>query len=206
VYAQNQILTATAFFKTISDHYGTIQDIEATVQITAQRTAMNAQLSYKRPDLLRMDFTTPKDQVLVFNGEVLTIYLPGRSAILNQSAKRTGSGVGLATPQGMSLMNRYYSVAYETGQTPVPLFAGSDEMVVNLILTRKSFSEEFRTIKLSINPTLKLIRRVEAVTVQNDTFVMLFSGYVLNQGIADQRFIYDSPASANNYDNFLFSE
>jgi outer membrane lipoprotein-sorting protein len=152
-----------------------------------------------------MDFSSPKDQVLVYNGDILTIYLPGRSAILNQSAS-SGSGVGLATPQGLSLMNRYYSIAYETGQTPVPLFPGSDEMVVNLVLSRKSFSEGFRTIKLSINPSLKLIRRVEAVNTQNDTFVMLFSNYNLNSGISDQRFIYDSPASANNYDNFLFSE
>jgi outer membrane lipoprotein-sorting protein len=103
-------------------------------------------------------------------------------------------------------MNRYYAIAYETGQTPTPLSPGSEEQVVNLVLTRKTFSEGFRTIKLSINPSSNLIRRVEAVTVQNQTFVLLFSNYSLNQGIADQRFIYDSPASANNYDNFLFSE
>ncbi|MDR1786013.1 MAG: outer-membrane lipoprotein carrier protein LolA, partial [Spirochaetaceae bacterium] len=103
--AQNQILTASAFFKQVSDYYGGIRDMEATVQITVQKSVMSAKLSYKRPDLLRMDFTSPKDQVLVFNGETLTIYLPGSSAILNQSASRTSEGAHLATPQGLSLMN-----------------------------------------------------------------------------------------------------
>jgi outer membrane lipoprotein-sorting protein len=203
IFGQNQILTASAFFKQVSDYYATINDMQAAVQMTIQKTNMNANLSYKKPGLLRLDFTSPKDQVFLFDGDALTIYLPGRQAILKQSASR--SGAGLATPQGLALMSRYYTVAYETGQTPVAL-PGTEEMVINLILSRKTFSEEFKTIKLSINPTLRLIRRVEAVTVQNETMVMTFSNYSLNSGISDQRFIYDSPASANNYENFLFSE
>ena len=202
-FGQNQILTASAFFKQVSDYYATIHDMQASVQMSIQRSNMSANLSYKRPGLLRLDFVSPRDQVFLFDGDVLTIYLPGHQAILKQSASR--SGAGLATPQGLTLLSRYYTVAYETGQTPVPL-PGTEEQVVNLILTRKTFSEEFKTIKLSINPTLRLIRRVEAVTVQNETLVMTFSNYSLNSGIADQRFIYDTPASANNYENFLFSE
>ena len=30
--------------------------------------------------------------------------------------------------------------------------------------------------------------------------------YVLNQNLSEQRFVYDAPSSANNYNNFLFSE
>jgi outer membrane lipoprotein-sorting protein len=202
--AQNQILTASAFFKNISDYYASIYDMEASVQITSQKTNMSANLSYRRPGLLRLDFSSPRGQVLVYDGDRLTIYIPGRQAILSQSA--TAGGTGLATPQGLSLMGRYYTVAYETGQTPVPLSPESEETVVNLILTRKTYSEEFKTIKLSINPASRLIRRIEAVTIQNDTFVMTFSGYRVNTGMSAQRFVYDSPPSANIYDNFLFSE
>jgi len=36
--------------------------------------------------------------------------------------------------------------------------------------------------------------------------VFTFSDYKLNQGIPDQRFIYDPPSSANVYNNFLLSE
>jgi outer membrane lipoprotein-sorting protein len=202
--AQNQILTASAFFKSVSDYYAAIYDMEASVHITSQKTNMSANLSYRRPDLLRLDFSSPRGQVLVYDGDRLTIYIPGRQAILSQSA--SAGGTGLATPQGLSLMSRYYTVAYETGQAPVPLSSGSEEMVVNLILTRKTYSEEFKTIKLSINPSSRLIRRIEAVTIQNDTFVMTFSGYRINSGISAQRFVYDSPPTANIYDNFLFTE
>ncbi|AEE15971.1 LolA family protein [Treponema brennaborense] len=205
--AQN-ILTASAFFQSVSEYYGTIKDYEANMQITAARSDMYGKVSFKRPNLLRIDFSNPENQVIVFNGETLTIYLPGPSAALIQSvtASSEQSGMSLATPQGLSLMSRYYSVAYEIGQAPVQLDETTDEKVIKLILSRRNSSEGFRTIKLAVNPETKLIRRVEAVTPQNETFVFLFSDYVLNQNISVQRFVYDAPSSANNYNNFLFSE
>lgn len=118
----------------------------------------------------------------------------------------TSSSANLATPQGLSLMSRYYSVAYESGQDPVPLEDGSTEMVVKLVLSRRNTTEAFRYIYLSVLPDTKLIRRIEAVTPQNERFQFDFSNYVINQGISDQRFIYDPPTSANNYNNFLFTE
>jgi outer membrane lipoprotein-sorting protein len=206
--AENSILTASAFFQSISAHYGAIKDYEASVSIKAGRSVMEGKVLFKRPDLLRIDFSTPADQVIVFNGDMLTIYLPGSQAVLNQSVQSGGgqSGANLATPQGLSLMSRYYSVAYETGQDPVPLDVGASESVVKLVLSRRNTTEAFRYIKLSVLPDLKLIRRIEAVTPQGEVFVFDFTGYTLNSGISDQRFIYDAPSSANNYNNFLFSE
>ncbi len=204
------ILTANAFFQTVSESYGKIQDYEASVDILAGKVKMEGKVSFKRPDLLRIDFSEPNEQVIVFNGELLTIYLPGSDAILRQTVQSDGSSststANLATPQGLSLMNRYYTVAYEVGQEPVPLEEGSDEMVVKLVLSRRNSTEAFRFINLAILPGSNLIRRVEAVTPQGDTFQFDFTNYVMNQGITDQRFIYDPPSSANDYNNFLFSE
>ena len=202
------ILTAAAFFQTVSAEYSKISDYEATVDIKAAKQNMEGKVSFKRPDLLRIDFTKPDDQVICFNGDLLTIYLPESAAILNQNVQSSGTGnaANLATAQGLSLMSRYYSVAYESGQEPVALDEGSNEMVVKLVLSRRNTSEAFRYINLAVQPETKLIRRIEAITPQNEKFQFDFSNYSLNQGISDQRFIYDPPASANNYNNFLFTE
>lgn len=202
------ILTAAAFFQTVSAEYGKINDYEASLDIKAAKNIMEGKVSFKRPDLLRIDFSKPEEQVICFNGDTLTIYLPEKDAILNQSVESSGSssGANMATPQGLALMSRYYSVAYEIGQEPVPLEEGSQEMVIKLVLSRRNTSEAFRYINLDILPESKLIRRIEAVTPQGETFQFDFSNYVINQGISDQRFIYDPPSSANNYNNFLFSE
>ncbi len=213
--AEEIMLTANAFFQSVSEFYGTITDYEANMGITASSSSMEAKVSFKRPNLLRIDFSNPATQVILFNGSQLTIYLPGSSAVLTQTVSNdanTSTGANLATPQGLTLMNRYYTIAYVSDKKIMPLDDPekvknpSDVMVVKLLLTRKNSTEGFRTITLSINPDTKLIRRVEAVTTSNENFVFDFTNYALNQRIPDARFIYDSPGSANTYSNFLFSE
>ena len=201
------ILTASSFFKSVSENYSTIKDYEADVDIKAGKTSMRGKVSYKKPNLLRIDFSSPEDQVICFNGDLLTIYLPGNAAILNQSVDNSSNnGANLATAQGLALLGRYYSPAYETGQEAVPLEEGSEEMVVNLVLRRRNMSEAFSIIRMAVTPSSMLIRRISAVTPQGETFVFDFRNYKLTSGISDQRFIYDPPTSANNYNNFLFSE
>ena len=168
---------------------------------------MKARVSFKRPDLLRIDFSTPAEQVVLFNGDLLTIYLPGSSAVLQQSVQSSSAGgASLATSQGLSLMSRYYTIKYETGQDPVALDNTSDEQVVKLVLDRRNTTEAFRSIRIAVNAETKLIRRISATTPQGTEYVFTFSDYKLNQGIPDQRFIYDPPSSANVYNNFLLSE
>ena len=208
LFAQN-ITTASAYFKTISEYYGTIKDYEVDFEIKIEKTESAGKLSFKAPNLVRMDYTNPPEQVICFNGDMLTIYIkePAEAVLQQQvTPDNTNNAASLTTPQGLSLMSRYYTVAYETGQNPEPLEEGSDEMVVKLILTRKSASEAFRYIKLAINNDTKLIRRIEAVTPKGEEFVFNFFDYVLNQNLSEQRFVYDAPSSANNYNNFLFTE
>lgn len=198
------IMTASDFFKSVSDFYGTIRDYEADVDISISNSDMQGKVSFKRPEMLRIDFSQPAEQTIVFSGDTLTIYLPGSSAILQQAV--SGASPSAATPEGLALMRRFYTIAYETGQDAVPLEEGSSEMVVNLVLKRRSASEAFSQINLSVDPVTKLIRRVVAMTPAAVSYIFYFSNYHLNTGMSEQRFIYDPPSSANNYNNFLFSE
>lgn len=210
-----EIQTAQNFFQSISQYYANITDYEADLEIRAGSQNMSAKVSFKKPNLLRIDFSRPDTQVILFNGSLLTIYLPGSSAVLTQSVSKdsgAAGGANLATPQGLNLMSRYYIISYAEKNTPVTLDDleknpnGSSEMVMKLLLSRRNASEGFRTIVLSINPTTKLIRRVEATTPANESFVFTFYNYAINQKIPDTRFIYDSPGTANTYNNFLFTE
>ena len=205
VFAQN-ITTASAYFKSVSEYYGTLKDYEVDFEIKMDKQETAGVLSFKAPDLLRMDYTNPKEQVIVFNGELFTVYLPNSSAVLQQQVQDNESAVSLSTPQGLALLSRYYTVAYETGQNAEPLEEGSDEMVIKFILSRKSTAEAFRYIKIAVTASSNLIRRIEAVTPKGEEFIFNFYDYKLDQGISDQRFIYDAPPSANNINNFLFSE
>ena len=205
LFAQS-ITTASAYFKTISEYYATLKDYEVNFEIKVERQETAGRLSFKAPDLLRLDYTNPEEQVICYNGDTLTVYLPDSDAVLQQSITSDTGAEALTTPQGLSLLSRYYTIAYETGQNAEPLEDGSDEMVVKFVLNRKSAAEAFRSISIAVSEQTKLIRRIEAVTPKGEVFLFDFFDYVLNQDITDQRFIYDAPSSANNYNNFLFSE
>ncbi len=209
------IITANEYFKGVSEEYGKIKDYQANANIVIDKEEMKAKITYLQPDKVRFDFSKPEEQVIVFNGDTLTIYLPGSAAVLTQNANAEdsdakGSAANLATSEGLTLMRRYYTVSWETSQEAVPLDEDkatgevSDEKVVRLVLWRRTTSEAFRYIKLSINPKTKLIRRVEAVTPSDITYKIDFSDYEINQGLTAQRFSYDIPSAANSYDNFMF--
>lgn len=202
-----EIVTAEQFFNKVSDKYATINDYEASIQISSGTQPMNGKLSFKAPALLRIDFSQPAEQVIVFDGQRLVVYIPQYRAVLQQETGANSAGAGaaaLASRDGLSMMKRTYSLAWETTPQPVPLDTGSQEMVQRLMLTRKSATEGFKTIRLSISSTTLLIRRIEGWTVANEKITFDFTAIKLNQGIPATRFLYDAPASANVYNNFLF--
>lgn len=196
------ITTANEFFKAVSDKYATFKDYQASVDITIDKKEMSATILYMAPDKMRMDFTVPAQQTIVYDGKKLICYLPDSASVLTQDAVDANP----TTSEGLSLLRRYYSVSYEKGQTAVPLDENSDEKVVKLILWRRSSSESFRYIKIAIDPDTKLIRRIIAVTPSGVVYQFDFKNYDINQGLSEKRFQYDIPSGANNYDNFLFSD
>jgi len=80
-----EIVTAEQYLKTVSERYGGIRDYEARIAIRSGSSEMQGNVSYLSPCFLRIDFTRPADQVIVFNGELLTVYLPEYRAVLNQN-------------------------------------------------------------------------------------------------------------------------
>jgi len=204
------ITTASMFFAGMSERYGALSDYTAnlTVSTGSKGQTMEATVYFKRPNRLRIDFTKPNEQVILFTGDTLTIYVPAYRMVLNQSIEKDSSAgtANLATPQGLSLLKRSYTIAYETGADAQPLEEGSPERVVVLTLNRRSASETFRNIRLLVSPETKLIRRIEAWPISGSKITFDFSYYRLNTGIPDSRFLYDIPPNADMLNNFLFEE
>ena len=206
------ITTAGVFFAGMSERYGSLYDYTANLTIStgsgSRAQTMEAVVSFKRPNRLRIDFTKPNEQVILFTGDTLTIYIPSYRMVLNQSIEKDASAgtANLATPQGLSLLKRSYTIAYETGAAPQPLEEGSAEQVIVLALNRRSASETFRNIRLLVLPDAKLIRRIEAWPISGSKITFDFHQYRLNTGIPDSRFLYDIPPNADMLNNFLFEE
>lgn len=203
-----EIVTAAQYFNLVADRYSQVDDYEGKISISTGKDVMKGDIIFKSPSLLRVDFTIPPDQVISFDGQTLTVYIPGYNAILSQSAAdKPGAGTAaLATREGLTMLRRNYSVAFESSPSPMPLDGGAaGELAVRLVLARTSAAEGFTTIKLYISPETKLVRRIEGWTIAGDKLTFDFTAVRTNVGIPATRFVYDSPASANVYNNFLFN-
>lgn len=200
-----EILTASQFFDSISSGYGTVKDYTARLSITAKDTEMEGTLFYRSPNLLRINFSNPKDQVINVDGETLTIYIPDQNVVMVQQLKKhnDASLAVMANEKGLQLLKKGYSVAYLKGPEPIPLDEGSKEMVVKLNLVWRGTDEGYRQIIMSVTED-GLIRRMKGITINYETFQYDFTEVRINQDLPDTRFKYDPPPSAYMMKNFLF--
>ena len=202
-------MTATVYFDTVSENYASVEDYQADIEIRREKTEMKGVLFYKSPDMIRINFSEPEDQVLSLDGELLSIYIPKLKVIMEQKVEKEGSvvssGASLATKEGLKLLKQNYSIAYLKSPEAVNLDEEDpdSEKVVKLKLIWRSTDESFRQIDLSIGEN-GLIRRMVGYDEEYNEMQFDFMNIIVNQNIPDARFKFDGPASANVYDNFLF--
>jgi outer membrane lipoprotein-sorting protein len=196
-----EILTAGRYLEQVSERYASIRTYVAQITIQSGGSQMSGRLYAMMPNFLRIDFSYPAEQVVLYDGESLMIFLPGERAILNQTT--AGQGANVATARGLNLLQRNYVPAFVVGPAPVAIEPGSNEMVIKLKLARRSPGEGFTEIIMDISPDTKLIRRITGRTITDTTVRFDFSGVSLNSGIPERLFVFESPPASNMYNNFL---
>ena len=198
--------TAEKFFTSVSGQYGDINDYQAYITITKGNISQSGHLYYKTPNMLRIDFDQPEEQVLVVTNDQLVLYIPKFRVSFTQSLKKHNAATlaSMASSQGLKLLERNYRIGYLVGPSPVPLEEGSSEMVVKLKLTWMSQTEGFRELEMSINAEDKTIRRIIGVTGSYETIQFDFEDIDTMTKIPDVRFVYDPPSEGNSIENFLF--
>jgi len=196
-----EILTAVNYLRQVSERYSAIRTYVARISIQSGGSNMVGTVYAMMPNFLRIEFSSPAEQVILYNGESLMIFLPGERAILNQAVGQGGANI--ATARGLTLLQRNYVPAFVVGPAPVPIDPGSSEMVIKLKLARRSAGEGFTEIIMDISPDTQLIRRITGRTITDTTVRFDFSGVSLNTGIPERLFIFESPPASNMYNNFL---
>jgi outer membrane lipoprotein-sorting protein len=201
-----EFLTPARYLDQVSGQFGRIKDYQAVISIDQNdgELIMKGNLIYKSPNKLRIDFAEPREQVLAMDGDLLTIYIPKYSYILEQKLKRRSQATIalMASTQELSYLKENYSVAYLVGPDPIPLDDSSSERVITIKFQSRSSVEGFRQLEISFTRE-GMIRRVKGWTI-NKTLVLDLLNVRINQNIPDARFDYESPVHANVYKDFLF--
>ncbi len=198
-----EIRTASSLFDQISQNYETIQDYSALITLEGDGGTQRGELFFLQPEYLRIKFSQPKDQEIVSDGEVFSVYIPQSNVILQQEYTNTNQVTGLGNPEGLRLMKERYSIAYLSGAELQPLSDSSDILVHALRLTWKNKTDGFRQIILYVSEDL-LIRKIEATSANYKELILTFESITVNSNLTEPFFQFDSPGSASIFENFLF--
>jgi outer membrane lipoprotein-sorting protein len=195
--------SALDHFREISSKYSSITDYRANLTITQGESVQTGVISYKSPNKIRVDFSSPREQVIVSNGRRLSVYLPRASVIYNQELRPSGNPGGL-TSEGLKLMIQNFGIAYLNSPQRVPLEEdGSGPRVYKFKLNVKNYNESYVQLIVSVQEN-NLIRRMIGLNRNGITVQFDYTNIQINQGIADNFFEYDSDPRANVINNFLY--
>ncbi|OQY36176.1 MAG: hypothetical protein B6229_10645 [Spirochaetaceae bacterium 4572_7] len=201
--------TAGEFFKNISSNYAEIEGYTAHFKFTSgirSNIIQEGTISYMAPNLLRLDYDSPKDQVLCVNGTKMSLYVPTLGTLYEQTIN-TEEGVletSGFTSQGLSLFYTNYSISYLNGPELEELDEDNPEEVYKLRLIRRKASEPFRRIVMSITAE-GYIRRLESLKNNDEVLILDIVGLDSTVRLSKNLFDYDSPPTASTIPDFLFT-
>jgi outer membrane lipoprotein-sorting protein len=203
--AAQEAQTASAFLDRVSEHYAGIKDYRANLVVRWPGRSESGVILYKAPNNIKITYSSPQDQVLVINNNIMQLYLPRYNSVMEQRLPSGEASPGMLTGNGLKILKENYSVSYINGPQLQPLAPGSNIMVYKLRLEWRVFSEGFRTLDLSIDRNLNIIR-IEAVTSLFEKVQFDYSGITLNQNIPNAEFVLELEETNKSikHPNFLF--
>ncbi len=203
--------TASDFFKTISENYEGIESYTANFKITSGvrgNIVQEGAMSYMAPNLLRLDYTNPEEQVMCVNSQKLSIYVPAHATLFEQTINSEEQALAIETSgltaQGLTLFNTNYSISYVNGPLVESLDEENPEEVYKLRLVPRKFSEPFIRIIMSITSD-GYIRRLESITRTDETIIFDIVDIDTSVKLAKTLFDYEAPPTATTLIDFLFT-
>ncbi len=212
VFSQD-IRTASELLRRVAEEYAGFDDYVAEIVMTTEDDVMEGTLYHRQPNDLYIEFSNPEEQFILSDGEHLRVHVPSLNVTLSQRLRRQSDATpgGVATGEGLALLRRNFSVAYQSSPDFVSLESttgaiesvGPNDQVVNLRLDTSSPNEGYRQLILSIDEDYR-IRRIVGTTVDYDLVQFDFMDIRANVSVPGSRFEYESPAASSTFEDFLF--
>lgn len=204
--------TAGDFFETISDKYSELESYSAVFKFTTgvhSNIVQEGRISYLSPNYLRLDYSSPENQVLCVNSRKLSIYVPAHETLFEQTINSEEDALTLETSgftsQGLSLFSTNYSISYVNGPELEVLDKDNPEEVYKLRLIPRKYTEPFEKIVMSISSD-GFIRRLESTTRTDELIILDIVDIDTTAKIDPAYFDYEAPPTATKLTDFLFSK
>ena len=204
------IETAAEYMTKVVDTYREFVDVKAKIKIINGASKMRGTIFIKQDQVtapkFRINFISPRGQVINSDGLDFHIYIPSQNVVLHQKKYDFTNNAGsLISMKGLSLLSKNYLITYLNNPDFTPFEHDTSKKVKTLKLIWNNIGQNFRQILLYIGKD-NIIYKVDAITYNREKVQFIFSDFEVNNGIPDSRFDYKPPPTAHVREKFLFDE
>lgn len=172
-----------------------IRDLEADFSQTTNYAGFDTpivskgRLYFKKPGLLRWEYTEPNRNQVVINGGKVWIYTPELAqVIVRPFTEATYSQIPLRLLAEAHHLDRDFDIEESLGET------GGPPGLRWMLLRPKQTDGNLKTIDIGIDSKKHLIMRMKITESTGGTSEIIFEGFRLNKGIGDKTFVFKPPA------------
>jgi len=178
-----------------------IKDYTANIEWVNGDAHYRGRIRYKKANKILIEFEEPKDQIIVSNGNLLSIYIPALKVVVQQSlAESTESNLLTSQSEfGLRKLFDEYSFSFFDTSSLQPF---RNTNAYHLKLTQKRPKVGFKTMDLWVSEN-GLILQSNGVSQNGIRVSLTFSNIKTNTEIPDYIFDFEIPADAQIIRNLL---
>jgi outer membrane lipoprotein-sorting protein len=194
-YDTSPSITADELLARVSARYKTFKDFRADVVVTTSspfmgETSSSAGVLYAgQPNRVRVEFSSPTEQTVVFDGKYMYVYAPGATQVLRY-----------ASPGISYLANLPLALDNLSSDYDVELAAETGGRAYELHLSAQTRATPFPEIRLWIDRERLVALRSDFYDAAGNRTSYHFSGYKFNLGLPASTFTFQLPPGAEIVD------
>ncbi len=181
-------------FENMEDYTATIEWINGTVHYTGK-------ISYKKANMILIEFEEPEDQVIVSNGTYLYIYIPYLKVVVQQSLGEVSESALLTTTSELGLTKLFdeYSFSFFDTSTLQPF---GNTQAYHLKLEQMRPRVGFKKMDIWVSET-GFILQSNGTSPNGIAVTLTFSNIRVNTELPDYIFDFEVPADAQIIRNII---
>ncbi|MGQ9615324.1 MAG: LolA family protein [Spirochaetota bacterium] len=181
--------------------FAEIMDYTANIEWVNGDAHYRGRIRYKKANKILIEFEDPKDQVVVSNGNLINIYIPGLKVVVQQSLSESTESSLLTTQSEFGLRRLFdeYSLSFY-GTSSLQPFRNTG--AYHLKLDQKRPKVGFKTMDIWVSEK-GLILQSNGVSQNGIKVSLTFSNIKINTEIPDHIFDFEIPADAQVIRNLI---
>lgn len=203
-----EFVTVSDVVKEVKNRFADVDSYSAT--FTIQSTKGSSTVVQKgtvrslKPNMLRVDFTSPENQKVVSDGERMWIYIPSLNVVAEQDLKEDKTTTFSATSEvGLRRLFNKYHYKFASKEQPKLLEDGKKYYILDL--KQKESRSGYKTLTLWITEDY-IITRAVGETSSGKNVEIEFNNIDMTTKLAKGMFKFEVPANARTIKNPMISE